>query len=294
MKTFLISIPTDEDGFLGRACDAPGCKQYFKICLPDHRETPHCPYCGEEFHRNSLFTREQTDHVRRAAVEEARVFAITEFQKMLKDAFRGSKAITYKPGSAPRKRPVFARYSERKVDTELQCSECQTRFQVYGIFGFCPGCSCENLQLYDANWAIIKRDVVNAADQHRQLRHAYSDLVSTFEAFCSRKAKQISVEGGNFQILFEARKFFKNHASIDILAGLTTGDLLTLRRVFQKRHVCIHAGGKITDRYLQMIPEDTGLLGTPVTLSLQELEEGANAMRAALGALVKAIERPGK
>ena len=30
-KTFKISIPTDAEGFIGRACDAPGCKQYFKI-----------------------------------------------------------------------------------------------------------------------------------------------------------------------------------------------------------------------------------------------------------------------
>ncbi len=29
--TFNIAIPTDADGFVGRACDAPGCKQYFKI-----------------------------------------------------------------------------------------------------------------------------------------------------------------------------------------------------------------------------------------------------------------------
>jgi Zn finger protein HypA/HybF involved in hydrogenase expression len=190
-KTFLISVPTDEDGFVGRACDAAGCKQYFKILVPDHKDELHCPYCGQSFDRNSLRTREQIDHIQRAAIEEAHVYAITEFQKALKNTIQGSKSITYKPGPPPRKRTILPRYSERKVDTELQCAECNTRFQVYGIFGYCPACGCENLQIYDANWAIIKRDLANVKDEHRQLRHAYGDLVSTFEVFCTRKAKQV-------------------------------------------------------------------------------------------------------
>jgi hypothetical protein len=67
-----------------------------------------------------------------------------------------------------------------------------------------------------------------------------------------------------------------------------------LRRVFQKRHACIHCGGEITERYIKMLPEDAGLLGQQVSLSAQELEEGAKAMRIALGDLTRCIERPGK
>ena len=293
-KTFVISIPTDEAGFVGRACDAPGCKQYFKILVPDNKDTLHCPYCGQSFDRNSLLTREQTDHVRRVAMEEARIYAITEAQNAFKKAFHGSKFITYKPGPLPQKRTVVPNYVEREVDTELKCAECNTRFQVYGIFGYCPGCNCENLQLYDANWAIIKRGLANAADQNRQLRHAYGDLVSTFEVFCARKAKQITSETGNFQVLFDARKFFNQHAKVDILANLTNAELLSLRRAFQKRHACVHSLGEITERYVKMIPEDSRLLGQQVSLSAQELEEAAKAMRVALGDLVKSIERPGK
>lgn len=130
-------------------------------------------------------------------------------------------------------------------------------------------------------------------DRDRQLRHAYGDLVSTFEVFCTRKAKKLTQETGNFQVLFDARKFFKDHASIDILANLAGPELLVLRRVFQKRHVCIHAGGEISDRYVKMIPEDAKLLGTQVTLTVHELDSAATAMRLALGDLIRAIEQPG-
>ena len=292
-KNFKIAIPTDTDGFVGRACDAPGCRQYFKIYVPHHADYLYCPYCGVRFSRNSLFTSPQLKYAKEAAIQEARVYAITEIQKMFKNAFRGSKNITYKPGPPPRKRTVRPNYVEREVDTELECAECSTRFQVYGVFGYCPGCSCENLQIYDANWANIKRKLDTEPDKERQLRHAYGDLVSTFEVFCSRKAKHISQEQGNFQVLFDARKYFKTHASVDILASITGNALLALRRVFQKRHVSIHAGGEITDRYVKMIPEDSKLLGTKVVLTVAELDTAATAMRIALGELVKSIERPG-
>ena len=292
-KAFKISIPINADGFVGRACDAPNCKQYFKIFVPDHRDKLYCPYCGIQFSSESLLTSSQLNYAKEAAIEEARVYVIDEFQKMMKDTFRGSKYVTYKPSPKPQKQFIHPRYTERKVDTEFKCAECSVRFQVYGIFGYCPGCRCENLQIYDANWANIKRKLVASVDKTRQLRYAYSDLVSTFEIFCNRKAKLLTQKPGNFQVLFDTRKFFKTHANIDILANVTGDDLLALRRVFQKRHVCIHAGSEVTNQYVKMIPEDKNLLGTQVVLTVAELDTAATAMRVALGDLVKGIEQPG-
>jgi len=293
-NTFNVSVPGDNKGFIGRACDAPNCKQYFKIRISDHKDTLFCPYCGSSFSKTSLLTGDQSTHIRRVATEEARVIVTSELHKAFKNAFRGSQNITYKPGTPPRKRAVIPTYKERDVDTELECSECGTRFQVYGIFGYCPGCKSENIQIYDANWAIIKLGIENATDKKRQLRHAYGDLVSTFEVFCSKKAKNITSETGDFQVLFEARKFFKKHANVDMLAPLSQTALLSLRRVFQKRHVCIHAGGIITARYIKMIPEDAQLLETVVELTESELSTAATAMRIALGELVQHLEQPGK
>ncbi len=178
--TFQVSIPTDE-GFVGRACANPDCGQYFKVLLADHKDQLDCPYCGVEFHKNSLLTSDQRDYVTEYAKEEATKYAVSELQKMLKKTFGSSSArrsgISYKPGRV-RKRTVRPHYTERKVDTELECPTCNTRFQVYGIFGYCPGCRDENLRIYDANWTIIQREIENSVNQPRALRHAYGDLVS--------------------------------------------------------------------------------------------------------------------
>ncbi len=291
--TFKIALPSDLDGFIGCACDNPDCNQYFKILVQDHRDELFCPYCGNQFPRDQLFTSTQLEHFKEVAIEETRGYVINEFQNMLKSATRGSKCLEFKPRPTPLKHPVIQKYTERQVDTEFLCAECECKFQVYGIFGYCPFCRCENLQIYDANWTNVKRKLTLEPDEFRSLRHAYSDLVSTFETFCRCKAERLTKDKANFQDLYDTRKFFKKHANIDVLLKIDEVELLSLRRLFQKRHSCVHTDAKITEQYVKKIPEDRKLLGEQVSLSVHELEKAATVMRIILSTLVKAIEPPG-
>ena len=133
---------------------------------------------------------------------------------------------------------------------------------------------------------IIKREISNSENSERALRHAYSDLVSTFESYCKKKAADIQADKPTFQDLFHARRFFKEHKSVDIFFDLNNEQLLCLRRVFQKRHAYQHSGGQITEKYIKKIPEDKALIGTKAVLTLQEFEEGAKALRHALDKLL--------
>jgi len=287
-----VALPTDQ-GFLGHACNNKSCGQYFKVHIDDRKDKMCCPYCGLNFVKSELRTSQQAAHIKEAAKAEAMFFAQQKLQEILKDVARGSRGtLSYKP-SPIFKQHVSPRYKERKADTQLTCPQCNCRFQIYGIFGYCPICGESNLQIYDANWKIIKREIAAAANQERSLRHAYSDLVSAFEQFCANKAKRFKAVVPSFQVLFDARKFFKEHAGVDMLAQLETSELLALRRVFQKRHVAIHGGGIMGERYVKMIPEDKHLLGKKVEMTLAELELAAEATKKALACLVKAIEKKG-
>jgi hypothetical protein len=189
-----------------------------------------------------------------------------------------------------RAKPITPNYEEHQVDSELICPSCNFRFQIYGIFGYCPGCRNENLLIYDANLEIIKQEVSVGQDPQRALRHAYADLVSTFEAFCKKKAQLIATETAHFQTLFEARRFFKDHLGTDILDGLNTDDLLALRRVFQKRHAYEHYQGTIEERYVRMIPEDSQLLNQKAGLSLEEFVVASQALHHVLDRLIQATK----
>jgi hypothetical protein len=288
-----VALPTDQ-GFLGHACNSKSCGQYFKVHVDDRKDKMCCPYCGLNFDKSELHTSQQTAHISKVATAEAVFIVRQELQKILRDAAGGTGGIlSYKP-SPIFKQQVDPPSQERKVDTQLTCPQCNCRFQIFGIFGYCPICRESNMQIYDTNWEIIKREVIAATENpERALRHAYSDLVSAFEQFCANKAKRFNVIVPSFQVLFDARKFFKEHAGIDMLDRLETSELIALRRVFQKRHVAIHNGGIISERYVKMIPEDKHLLGKKVTMTFTELESAAEAIKKALACLVMSIEKKG-
>src|SRR6266498_261315 len=187
MISFTVSIPTDL-GFIGRSCSNNRCGRYFKVHADFLKEQMFCPYCSRQFSKNDLLTDDQEEYVKEAAIEKAREYMFREVDKMFSRLARNSSQnkhvkikhtpINYRP------REVSPEYQEHKVDSELICPQCNSRFQV----------------------------------------------------------------------LFEVRNFFKKHLGIDMLDGLTSDELLTIRRIFQKRHLYEHEGDKINDRYINMIP----------------------------------------
>jgi len=296
-KIFTISVRIPSDaGFVGRACKNTECEQYFKVSEESCNEIMYCPYCGDSFDSKELLTSEQSEHVTNVIQQKADEYAQEQLQDMLKSVFgsRSSKksGFTYKAERIKRK-TVLPSYRERKVDSEIKCPACESEFQVYGVFGFCPGCREENLIIYDANIKIITTEITSSSNPERQLRHAYNDLVSTFEQICTRKSLLVTDEKVNFQVLFEARKHFKKHASINILENIEKSQLLSLRKLFQKRHLYVHSDGVINEQYIKKIPEDFSLLGEKAVLSVTEFESSASAIRRAIGDLVKLLERKG-
>lgn len=251
-----------------------------------------CPYCGLDFSSDELHTSDQIEYVTEVAKEELFVHMQEQFQDILKKISGTSSNITFTPNRI-QSRTVTPKYKERKLDSELDCPKCDTKFQVYGIFGYCPGCKEENLLIYDANLNIIEREIATSDNSERQLRHAYGDLVSTFENFCARKSSKIAGEKVNFQVIFDARRFFKKQINTDILSDLSPEQLLALRRLFHKRHIYIHSDGTINAKYIKNIPEDRLLIGQKAILSIEELKSAAEGMRIVLLNLVKAVETRG-
>jgi hypothetical protein len=287
--TFQISIPTDE-GFLGRECNNPDCKKYFRVFAETVEEELYCPYCGTKFLGNELWTPEQLRFARLAAEEKAKEYMYGEIDKLLGNfarRMRGNKhvIVKHKPVNY-RAKTVRPNYSEKPVDTELVCPECEFRFQVFGIFGYCPKCRTENLKIYDANLAIILREIADSQEPNRALRHAYSDLVSTFEQFCRKKAASFTQETTRFQNITDTRDFFKKQINKNIFDGISEDDQRTIRRVFQKRHLYEHDGGIVNEKYIQIMPEDKKLLGQLAPLSEEEFRAAADILRRVLNNLI--------
>lgn len=269
-----ISFPTD-DGFWGRECKA--CEKYFKIHIESLTDKLYCPYCGNQFNNEELYTPEQNKAIEQIAGDIAKAYIEEEFDKMFRNISRKSKFWKYKPGRKTKVREI-SKHVEKDVDSKIKCTNCESSFHVFGIFGYCPICRDENLLLYEENFKIIQKEILESKNPNRQLRHAYNDLVTAFENFARQYALKYNLPSNtNFQNLKNTRKVFKK-IGIDIFHKISETEKLTIRRCFSKRHAQ-HQGGIVTEQYIKEIPEDDKLLNEKVTLSNEELEEGVRVLR---------------
>lgn len=196
---FRVTLPTDE-GFIGRECSNPDCSKYFRVHEESVTDEMNCPYCGQRFATSELLTGDQTAYLMESAAEQAKEYASREFSKMFGDLqreTRHNKYVTFKPSTPYTAKPVAPHYTEREVDSEIVCPTCGSRFQVDGIFAHCVGCGSENIAIYDANLEVIRAEVEAGSNSQRVLRHAYNDLVATFESICARRARMFTDERGS-------------------------------------------------------------------------------------------------
>jgi hypothetical protein len=175
MLHFAISLPTDEE-YIGRECSSKECGRYFRVHGDDLQERMCCPYCGVDGGKEDFLTADQLQHARNVAQEKATKYAHDELNRMLHRTFgrsSGNSLVKFTVRTSPyQERIILPRYRERKVDSALTCHQCRTRFQVDGIFGFCPHCKVEHIRIYDANLAIIRQEVEESSEAQRALRHA--------------------------------------------------------------------------------------------------------------------------
>jgi Zn finger protein HypA/HybF involved in hydrogenase expression len=272
---FKISFPTD-GGYWGRQCKQ--CDKYFKIEADRIKPELYCPYCGELQPNDNLWTKQQSQQAREIAASVGKRYIEDELEKMFKNAFGNSKFIKYTPGQKTTPRTFVTTHVEKPVDTEIECPTCKLKFQIYGIFGYCPSCREESLQIYETNLQIIIQEINNAPDKTRALRHAYNDVVSTFEGYCKLVAKRNELESANFQNLKSAKELFKKY-QLDIYGDITENEKVIVKRIFEKRHAYQHAQGQITEKYIQNIPQDRHLLDTKAELSVSELTGGIDILK---------------
>ncbi|MBK8981566.1 MAG: hypothetical protein IPM38_04415 [Ignavibacteria bacterium] len=272
---FKISFPTDK-GFWGRQCKQ--CNKYFKIDGDKVKPEFYCPYCGELQPNDNLWTKQQTQEVSQIAASVGKRYIEDELEKMSKNAFGNSKLIKYTSGQKTIPKTLLTRHVEKPVDTEIECPRCKLKFQIYGIFGYCPSCKEESLLIYETNLQIIIQEINNTQDKTRTLRHAYNDVVSTFEAYCKLVVKSNGLESSNFQNLKDTKELFKKY-NLNIYNDIKDNDKVTIKRVFEKRHAYQHAQGQITEKYIKNIPQDRHLLNTKAELSISELTEGIEILK---------------
>lgn len=290
-STFSISIPPDEEGFIGRECPVADCEGYFKLQpgtgLKGENLPCHCPYCGHGAGSEKFFTKAQVEYAKSLVMREV-TGALLKDLKSLEFNHRPRGAFGIGMSMKVTGRPTAVRlYRESRLETEVVCDRCTLRYSIYGVFGFCPDCAVHNsLQILKKNLELIQKLLTVAETQEAQVAqhlidNALEDCISSFDGFGRETCRVFALKAVvpvkateiRFQNIAAARDRVREQFGLDFVATMAPTDWKQILRAFQKRHLLAHKMGVVDADYLSATGDSPSLLGRKVTIAVSEVRE---------------------
>jgi hypothetical protein len=288
---FSISLPPDEEGFVGRECPVAECGGYFKLQpgtgLKGQNLPCHCPYCGHGAGSDKFLTKAQIEYAKSVMMREVtgallRDLKSLEFNHQPRGAF--GVGISMKISGQP---TAIRRYREAKLETEVVCERCTLRYTIYGVFGFCPDCAVHNsLQILNKNLELVQKLLAVADAQESQVaqhltENALEDCVSAFDGFGRETCRVFATKASKpekaaeirFQNIAAARDRVREQFNVDFAASAATTDWKQILRAFQKRHLLAHKMGVVDEDYLSATGDSPSLVGRKVSIAAAEVFE---------------------
>jgi hypothetical protein len=142
--SFSVSIPVDEDGYLGREC--PQCEQHYRIYADDYEALPDginlwCTYCGHHAEHSEFFTQQQLARLKRPAFDYAQQLIDETFRSAFSRMGRSqSSAVSVSYRSKPFFPDPLPGIDEERMIRERACDRCDLHYAVFGEHRFCPSC----------------------------------------------------------------------------------------------------------------------------------------------------------
>ena len=85
--------------------------------------------------------------------------------------------------------PPIRYYREKRLETEVMCSNCALRYAIYGVFAYCLDCGIHNSQqILDKNLELAEKEAALAGTVESELatrliEDALENEVSSFDGF---------------------------------------------------------------------------------------------------------------
>lgn len=275
-----VSIPTDDDGYLDRACPNEVCEAEFKILADDWQdkvrdEEVFCPICGHTATSDNWFTEEQMEHLNAVAMAEFMPLLDNEMKRIARDFNRRmpkggliSVSMNYKPSHPVAVMPLAAAGLMRQ---RYACEECGCQYAAIGAAFFCPSCGhnsaktafVETLatirrlpEVRAALEAGLDRDAVENAFR-LMLEENMGKLVASFQRFAEAtfetlpNAGDFSPRRNLFQNLPQSSDLWEQAIGLRYESMLTPNEWNQLQRYFQQRHILAHKDGIVDEEYRQ-------------------------------------------
>jgi hypothetical protein len=265
-----IFLPTDAEGMYGRSC--PSCQSYFRV---QFAPTELCPYCGYEEAPVKFPTAPQRDFIRRQY--DAIVAAI--------DGPDGDTSVSFDEQVAEPTRDAWV-YSDEKQQTHVKCA-CRQEYDVLGEYVRCPTCGKRTArEVFTRKMAALSTDLEADAqriptdqreERERRWRHYVVACVAEFEALGrdiatvlaslpSVPARRKALSSMSFQSVIEAAGRLRDWFSFDVVKGIDQDERAFVAKMFGRRHLFSHNGGRVDQEYLDKTNDTTVRLNEVVSV----------------------------
>lgn len=289
-----VMLVSDREQFFGRTC--PNCNAYFRT--RHVAEALLCPYCSTRAPLIRFTTENQLrfiDEVRQKWVDG---FKGNDLEEIDLDAI--TKAL-------PDNRPSWS-YSEELQQNRFTCEKCNNRFDILGEYGCCPVCGKRNslqvLMLYlnatEAQFESAKATITDRQDREVEWEKM-AKCISDFEAMARDIQKQLArlpltparrkeVEQISFQQILRADELLRGFFGIELLKGVADGDRSFLNKMFNRRHILTHNGGRVDQEYLDRTSDSSVRLNQKVVVRSREIARLIPLLKTAAGNLFQGYE----
>lgn len=296
----LVNIPLDDDGMMGRECLE--CKKYFKLKpgtgLPtDHC---HCPYCNYEGDSHTFWTPAQLEYAESVGLNQ--VFqtlikpSLDRLTKSFKDLERSSRnsliKFSFKTSGHDHFFPIKY-YSEKELETKLECDNCGLVFSIYGVFAHCPDCNELNaflifdksIEVTEKQFEIFTKSEIPADLRMQSLASIVSSCVSAVDGLGKElRKRKPTLYPDKPKNLFQNLYVFNEH--LNNLISDKHSNYPLLLKMFQVRHLYEHNMGVVDEDFIKKLPQYSNLLGRKFILDELELKNFISCIQE-LGVLIK-------
>lgn len=275
-KPLPVFIVSDKEGFFGAKCQE--CNTYFRTSRFNSNTT--CPYCGLQGPFLAFLTENQKKYI------EAYV---NKFLKLFQSGKSGE--IDFDALIEKLDNNTGFVYSDERQQTVFQCTKCQNRNDIIGIYGYCSECGYRNnLDIFNEKLAIEMNRVINPKydKSERQLREkewqeVMKSSISAFEGFARDVHKELlklplhpnqrkAISNISFQRILDARDALLNIYKYDIFGEITNEDITFINKSFNKRHLFTHNEGLVDEDYIKKTGDMSVKVGQLVRVGSNEVK----------------------
>lgn len=273
--SILVFLLSDREGLFGQSC--PKCESYFRSNSISGDTT--CPYCGNTENGLEYLTENQLKF-------------ITYFCESQLQAHKEKRNITIDLDNLlkefPENTPEWI-YPEERQQTKKTC-ECRCVYDILGDFGVCPACSKPNFteiitskfDEFENQFKDVDKNIADRADREVEWEKL-TRCVSDFEALANNirihivnfpltPKRRSDIKRLSFQRITNASLAIKNWFDIDIFNGVSEDDQLFLNKMFNRRHVFTHNGGRIDQEYIDNTNDTSVRLNQTITFKSKEIK----------------------